>query len=60
MVTKFGCICNQLIKHGISHPTFYGNVVNKAQKFKQNPHGVKIHLNKLIRKGYRHRIIIKS
>ena len=59
-VSKFGCTCNHLIKHGISHPIFYGNVVNKARKFKQNPHGLKIHLNKLIRKGYRHSIIIKS
>ena len=35
-------------------------MVNKAWKYKQNPHGLKIHLNRLIRKGYRHSIIIKS
>ena len=34
-------------------------MVNKARKFKQNPHGHKIQSNKLIRKGYRHNIIIK-
>ena len=45
---------------GISHPTFYGNVVNKARKFKQNQHGLNIHLNKLLRKVYRQSIIIKS
>ena len=59
LVSKFGYTCNHLIKHGISHPTFYGNVVNKARKFKQNPHGLKIHLNKLICKGYHHSIVIK-
>ena len=46
--------------HGILHPTFYGIVVNKARKFKQNPHGLIIYLNKLIHKGDRHNIIIKS
>ena len=35
-------------------------MVIKARKFKQNPHGLIIHLNKLICKGYRHSIIIKS
>ena len=34
--------------------------VNKVWKFKQKPHGLKIHLNKLILKGYSHSIIIKS
>ena len=60
LVLKFGCTCNNLIKNGISQPTFYGNVVNKARKFKQNPFGLDIYLNELIRKGYRHSIIVKS
>ena len=34
--------------------------VNNARRFKQNPHGLQIYLNKLIRKGYRHSLIIKS
>ena len=46
------------MKHGTSHSTIYGNVV--ARKFKLNQSGLKIHLNKLIRKGYRYSIIIKS
>ena len=48
------------MKRWISHPTFYGNIVNKARKFFLNPHGLKNHLIKQIRKGYRHSIIIKS
>ena len=39
---------------------FYGNVANKARKCKQNPNGLKINLNKLIRKEYYQSIIIKS
>ena len=39
---------------------FYGNIRNKARDFKQNPRGLKIHLNKPIRKVFRHSIIIKS
>ena len=48
--------------NGIRHPTdFFKRLVylkirvNKAQKFKQNAHGFKIHLNTPIRKGFRHR-----
>ena len=60
MASKYECTCDNLIKNGISHPNFYGNVVYKARKFKLDPHGLKSHLNKLIRKGYRHNIIVKS
>ena len=35
---------DHLMKNGISSPTFYGNVANKAHKFILNPHGLKIHL----------------
>ena len=42
----------QKIKHGISHPNFYGNVLKKAGKFKQNPLGIVIYLNKLINDDY--------
>ena len=60
LILKFGCTCKNLIKNGISHPAFYGNVINKARKFKHNPPGMEKYLNKLIRKGYLHRIIVKS
>ena len=56
MVAKFGCTCNHLINMGY-HILLYGNV---SRKLKQNPNALKIHLNKLICKGYRHIIIIKS
>ena len=35
-------------------------VYHKTWEFKRNPHGLKIHLDKLIRKGYRRNMIIKS
>ena len=61
LVSKYGCTCHNLIKNGISHPTFYGNVVvNKAHKFKLDPGGLKSHINKLIRRGYRHNIVVRS
>lgn len=60
LLLKFGCTCKNLIKNGISHPSFYGNVVNKARKFKFNPFGLHSYLNKLIRKGYHRTIIVKS
>ena len=60
LVLKFGCTCNNLIRIGISQPKFYGDVVNKARKFKHDPFGLDVYLNKLIRKGYRHNIIVRS
>ena len=48
------------IRIGISQPKFYGDVVNKARKFKHDPFGLDVYLNKLIRKGYRHNIIVRS
>ena len=45
---------------GISQLKFYGDVVNKARKFKHDPFGLDVYLNKLIRKGYRHNIIVRS
>ena len=48
------------MKHGTLNPTFYRNVVYKARKFKQNPDGLNIHLNKLILKRFRRSNIIKS
>ena len=41
----------------------FGDVVNEhdeARKFKHDPFGLDIYLNKLIHKGYRHKIIITS
>ena len=60
MVSKLGCSCNHLIKNELSHPTIYGNDVNKFRKFKLNSHGLKTNLNNLIRLGESHSFIIKS
>ena len=57
---RFGCTCGNCTKNGISHPSFYGNVVNKARKFKYNPFGLNSHLNKLIQKGYLHNVVVRS
>ena len=54
LASKYGCTCHNLIKNGISHPTFYGNVVNKARKFRLDPGGLKSHLDKLIQIGRAH------
>ena len=57
---KYNSTCRDLIKKGISHPNFYGNVVNKARKFQSDPSKLIKPLNNLIRKGYNYHIIIKS
>ena len=48
LLLKFRCTCtlNPLMKHRKSHPTFYGNMANKARKFEQNQYGIQIHLNR--------------
>ena len=46
------------MKHGISHPAFLRNRGKYNSEIKLNLHDPKICLNKLIRKGYHHSIII--
>ena len=60
LLRKFGCTCRTLIKQGISHPAFYGNIVYKAHKFKKCPSNLTDHLNRLIHKGYKFNIVVKS
>ena len=60
LLRKFGCTCRKLIKQGISHPVFYGNIVYKAHKFKKCPSDLKNYLNRLIHKGYKFDIVVRS
>ena len=60
LLRKFGCTCRNLIKQGISHPAFYGNIVYKAHKFKKCSSKLTDHLNRLIHIGYKFNIVVKS
>ncbi len=60
LVCKFSCTCKQLIKFGISHPIFYGNIIYKAQKCKKRPLQLTKPLNRLIYRGYKFNIVVKS
>lgn len=60
LLWKYDSTCRNLIKNGISHPVFYGNVVNKANKFKNCPMDLSVWLNKLIDKGYNYTTVVKS
>ena len=57
---KFGCTCIKLISNGIAHPHFYGNVVNSARKFRNDPCKLIAPLIKLILKGYQFNTVIRS
>lgn len=60
LMLKYNVTCNNLIKNGISHPDFYGNVVYKAQKLIHTPLSLVKPMNTLIKKGYKHQVIVKS
>ena len=60
LVCKYNKTCKNLINSGISHPAFYGDVVHKANTFKNNTQRLTKITKNLIRKGYRPNIICKS
>lgn len=60
LIGKFNCTRRLLIVKGISHPDFYGNVVYRANKFKNNPLGMQNWLKTLLNKGYEMDILVKS
>ena len=60
LVHKFGATCRSLIRNGISHPRFYGNIVYKSYKFKNRILDMSDSLNKFIHKGYKYEIIINT
>ena len=64
LVHKFGATCRSLIRNGISHPRFYGNIriiVYNSYKFNKNRIlDMSDSLNKFIHKGYKYEIIINT
>ena len=60
LVLKYNFTCKHLIISGISHPTFYGNVLHKAKKCLRSPSKLIKPLNRLIHKGYKYNIVVKS
>ena len=60
LVHKFGATCRSLIRNGISHPRFYGNIVYKSYTFKNRILDMSDSLNKFIHKGYKYEIIINT
>ena len=60
LIEKYNFTRKFLIVKGISHPDFYGNVVYKAQKFKNNLMEIKNWLKRLLKKGYEFNVLVKS
>ena len=60
IINKYNSTCRLLIRLGISHPIFYGNILYKAKKFFHDPHRLVKPLNRLISKGYSYDIVVKS
>ena len=60
LIRKYNSTCKHLIRSGISHPIFYGNILYKAQKYKYSPVMLVKPLNRLIHKGYSYDIVVKS
>ena len=59
-ILKYNSTCRNLIRSGIAHPTFYGNVVYKAKKHFHHQERLIKPLNRLIRKGFKYDIVVKS
>ena len=51
LVYKYNFTCRDLIKQGILHPCFHGDVINKAKKFKSDISKLVKSLKNLIGKG---------
>ena len=60
LVQKYNVTCKYLIQAGISHPKFYGNVLYKAKKHFNLPNKLIKPLNRLIRRGFKYTIVVKS
>ena len=60
LFNKYNATCKHLIKEGISHPKFYGNVIYKAKKCFHTPNRLIKPLNRLIRRGFKYTIVVKS
>lgn len=60
LVIKYNVTRRQLISEGVSHPKFYGNVVNKCKKLKNQLSRLGKTLKSYVCKGYKHDILVVS
>ena len=60
LILKYNSTCRNLIRLGISHPIFYGNILYKAQTHYHHPVRLIKPINRLINKGYKYDIVVKS
>ena len=60
IVFEYNSTCRDLIKKGISHPMFYGNVIDKSLKFKSDTSELAKPLKNLIHKSYDLATIVDS
>ena len=60
LINKYGKTRKQLINQGISHPSFYGNVVKTCKKRIKTPKKLGRNLHSLRNRGYRQDILRKS
>ena len=59
LLYKYNSTCRNMIKKGISHPCFYGNVINKVQKLKfDSPKVVKVLLVKATSSRFNYQFIL--
>ena len=59
IIRKCSSTCRLLIRSGISHPIFYGNILYKAQKCQYSPQKLTKPLNRLIKKGYSYDTVVR-
>ena len=60
IIRKYSSTCKLLIRSGVSHPIFYGNILYKAQKCQYSPQKLIKPLNRLIKKGYSYDTVVRS
>lgn len=60
IIRKYNSTCRHLIRSGISHPIFYGNILYKAQRCQYSPQKLTKPLNRLIKKGYSYDTVVRS
>ena len=60
IIRKYSSTCRLLIRSGISHPIFYGNILYKAQRCQYSPQKLTKPLNRLIKKGYSYDTVVRS
>ena len=60
IIRKYNSTCRHLIRSGISHPMFYGNILYKAQNCQYSPQKLTKLLNRLIKKRYSYDTVVRS